>query len=109
MTSSTNGSGLRRILTLLGVLALALTGVVGLSPGKARAASSVEVFVGYADTLRAAATNFPTPWDGASSVVFAGCHTNCQFDAGAARVVNNSPVAVTVDSVKVKFGTCVFD
>src|SRR5882672_1135905 len=61
MTSSTIGSGLRRVLSLLGVLALALTGVMATSSGKARAASSVQVFVGYADTLRANAANFPTP------------------------------------------------
>src|SRR5512139_1536954 len=107
-TSSTISSGLRRILTLFTVVALALVGVA-VGSGKARAASNVQVFVGYADTLRASPTNFPTPWDGSPSTVFLGCHSNCSFDAGAVRVVNNSPVSVTVDSVKVKLSTCTFD
>jgi hypothetical protein len=71
--------------------------------------SEVQVFVGYADTLRANPGNFPTPWSGSPNVVFAGCTVNCTFDAGAVRLVNNSPLAVTVDSVTVKLGTCTFD
>jgi hypothetical protein len=73
------------------------------------AAASIDVSVGYADNLRANPEQFPTPWDGAPSVVFAGCHANCTFDAGAARFINNSPVAVTVDSVLIKLSTCTFD
>jgi hypothetical protein len=78
--------------------------------GQASAAPpSLDVFVGYADTLRANPTQFPTPWDGAPDVVFAGCHANCTFDAGAVRLVNNSPAALTLDFVHVRLSTCNFD
>jgi hypothetical protein len=99
----------RRSLALLGVAALLLLAVVLSPPRPALAASNVQVFVGYADTLRANPAMFPTPWDGSPGVVFAGCHTNCVFDAGAARIVNNAPIAVTVNSIVVKLGTCTFD
>lgn len=89
--------------------ALALVGVVALPAAPAFAASNVQVFVGYADNLRADPANFPTPWDGAPQVVFAGCTPNCVFDAGAVRLVDNAPIAVTVDSVIVKLGTCTWD
>ncbi|MFD2420842.1 choice-of-anchor P family protein [Amycolatopsis pigmentata] len=90
---------------LLATLSMALpTATANAAPG-----SSIEVSVGYADNLRANPDHFPTPWDGAPGVVFAGCHANCTFDAGAVRFVNNAPVAVTVDSVKVKLSTCTFD
>src|SRR5689334_2090777 len=72
-------------------------------------AASLDVFVGYADNLRANPQNFPTPWDGAPDVIFAGCHVNCTFDAGAARFVNNSGVALTVDFVHIRLSTCTFD
>ena len=101
---------------LLGAALLALLGVltpaVSANAATARPAAdppAVQVFLGYADTLRANPNNFPTPWSGSPDVVFAGCTVNCSFDAGAARVVNSSPLAVTVDSVVIKFGTCVFD
>ena len=91
-------------LTLLGmVLPLA-----NAAPAQA-APPSLDVSVGYADTLRANPAQFPTPWDGAPGVVFAGCHANCSFDAGAARFVNNSPLAVTLDFVHVRLSTCTFD
>lgn len=102
-------AALRRLLAYLGVLALALTGVTVAAAGPAHAASNVQVYVGYADTLRANPVNFPTPWSGAPNTTFLGCTVNCSFDAGAVRVVNNSPVSLTVDSVKVKLDTCVFD
>jgi hypothetical protein len=89
--------------------ALALIGVVALPAAPAFAASNVQVFVGYADNLRANPANFPTPWQGSPSVIFAGCTPNCTFDAGAVRLVNNAPIAVTVDSVIVKVSTCTFD
>ena len=98
---------LRKPLTFLGVLALALMSVF-LPAVKANAASNVQVFLGYADNLRADPANFPTPWAGSPGVVFQGC-TGCTYDSGAIRVVNNSPLPVAVDSVVVKFGTCVFD
>lgn len=102
-------TGLRRVLALLGMLALALAGVVGVSPGRAAAASNVQVFLGYADNLRANPANFPTPWDGSPGVTFDGCHGGCTFDGGAARFVNDSPVSVTIDSVQIKLSTCTFD
>ncbi|HZU58716.1 MAG TPA: Ig-like domain-containing protein [Actinocrinis sp.] len=89
--------------------ALALIGVVALPAAPAFAAANVQVFVGYADNLRANPANFPTPWDGSPSVDFAGCTPNCTFDAGAVRLVNNAPIAVTVDSVIVKVSTCTWD
>ena len=105
--------GLRKALAFLGMLALTLTALVAGAPARAAsgapAASSVQVFVGYADTLRASPANFPTPWDGSPGLTFAGCHGSCTFDGGAVRFVNNSSVSVTVDSVKVKLSTCTFD
>lgn len=97
-----------RLVALLAA-ALALTGVVALPAAPAFAASNVQVFVGYADNLRANPADFPTPWAGSPSVVFDGCTPNCTFDAGAVRIVNNAPIAVTVDSVVVKVSTCTFD
>ena len=94
---------------MLVTAALAFAGVVALPAAPALAASSVQVSVGYADNLRANPTNFPTPWAGSPSVVFEGCTPNCTFDAGAVRLVNNAPIAVTVDSVVVNVSTCVFD
>jgi hypothetical protein len=100
-----------RLLMLLGAALLVVLGMVtpARSANAAPAASEVQVFVGYADNLRAAPNNFPTPWSGSPNVVFAGCTVNCTFDAGAVRLVNNTPLAVTVDSVKVQLSTCVFD
>lgn len=96
-------------LAALVTAALALIGVVALPAAPAFAASNVQVLVGYADNLRASPVNFPTPWEGSPSVTFAGCTPNCTFDAGAVRIVNNAPIAVTVDSVVVKVSTCTFD
>jgi hypothetical protein len=96
------------LLVLLGVLVPA----VAANATTARPAanpSEVQIFVGYADTLRASPNNFPTPWSGSPNVVFAGCTVNCTFDAGAARFVNNTPLAVTIGSVQIKLSSCVFD
>jgi hypothetical protein len=102
-------STLPRWLASLVAAALAAAAVVALPAAPASAASSVQVFVGYADNLRANPTSFPTPWNGSPQVTFAGCKPNCTFDAGAVRLVNNTPIAVTVDSVVVKVSTCVFN
>jgi hypothetical protein len=99
----------RRWLAPLVALALAAAGAVALPAAPAFAASDVQVFVGYADNLRADPGQFPTPWYLSPSVLFEGCTPSCTFDAGAVRLVNNSPVAVTVDSLIVKVSTCVFD
>ena len=104
-----------RLLMMLGAALLVVLGMVtpamsaNAAPRPAPAASEVQVFVGYADTLRANPVNFPTPWSGSPDVVFAGCTVNCSFDAGAVRIVNNTPLAITLDSVKVQLSTCVFD
>jgi hypothetical protein len=103
---------LPRLFAWLGMALLSILTVVAAPARPAHAAAqpaSVDVFVGYADTLRANPANFPTPWDGSPDIVFAGCHANCSFDAGAARFVNNSPVAVTIDSVVIRLSTCAFD
>jgi len=76
----------------------------------ATAASGIGVFVGYADSTRANATNFPTPWSGSPNITFEGCPptASCTFDSGAVQVVNNSGVPVTVNSVAVHVGSCTF-
>lgn len=105
-----------RLLMMLAATLMVLLGVVipavSANATTARPAadpSEVQVFVGYADNLRANPANFPTPWSGASNVVFAGCTVNCTFDAGAARLVNNTPLPVTIDSVLISISTCTFD
>ncbi|WP_225847043.1 choice-of-anchor P family protein [Streptomyces sp. HPF1205] len=120
-------SPLRAIPAVLGIMALVLAALVASPLTRAQAAtgtghaaakprpaataasSSLDVFVGYADNLRADPANFPTPWDGSPGVIFAGCHGGCSFDGGAVRFVNNSPAPVTLDSVRVRLSTCVFD
>jgi hypothetical protein len=69
---------------------------------------SVNVYVGYADSLRSSPTNFPTPWNGDTGVTFEGC-TGCAYDAGAVRVVNTSGATETIDSVTVTIDTCTYD
>src|SRR5262249_35771985 len=78
----------------------------------AGATSSVSVFVGYADNLRADPANFPTPFGDDAGVVYEGCEpvASCTFDASAARVVNNSSNAITIDSVTIQFTAgCLYD
>ncbi|ACU74816.1 Ig domain protein group 1 domain protein [Catenulispora acidiphila DSM 44928] len=108
MMSATT-TGLRRALAFLGMLALACAAVVVGPAGRAHAAANVAVQVGYADNLRANPNNFPTPWEGAPDVTYGGCTGGCTFDAGAVRLINNTGVNVSVDYVKVSFGTCVYD
>jgi hypothetical protein len=102
------GSGSRALSALLGA------GVLGLSwalaPLPVSASSAVTVYVGYADTVRADAQNFPTPWDGSPNTTFAGCSGQppCTFDAGAVRVVNDSAGAVTVNAVAIHLDTCTY-
>lgn len=89
--------------------ALALLGVSFIGTATASAAGQgVQVYVGYADTLRPDPANFPTPWSGSPNVIFDGCTTSCSFDAGAVRIVNNSTTAQTVDSISVTLSTCTF-
>ncbi len=102
----------RLVLTLVtlilpaAALAVSLAGITHLAT--ARAAGTVGVFVGYADSLRSSPTNFPTPWAGSPGVTFEGCQppSLCTYDAGAVRVVNNTNATVTVNSVAVHVDTC---
>jgi hypothetical protein len=98
-----------RWLAVLVTGALAFTGVVAVAAAPASAASGVQVYVGYADTLRANPTNFPTPWDGSPGVTFDGCAGSCSFDGGAVRIVNGTGLSQTVNSITVTFGTCTWD
>lgn len=101
-----------RWLAALVTFALGLVGVTGVlaaSAGPAAAAvPGIQVYVGYADTLRANPTNFPTPWSGSPNVVFAGCTVSCSFDAGAVRIVNDSTTSQTINSISVSLSTCTF-
>lgn len=98
-----------------GLLALAavLAMVLAMAPA-ASAQSSLQVYVGYADSERGSAANFPTPWYDASNsqVIFQGCHptASCKYDGGAVMLVNSSASTVTVNSVKVEYSAaCVYD
>ena len=63
-----------------------------------QSASSLPVFVGYADNLRVNG-NFPTPWAGAPNTLFLGGCTS--VDAGAIRLDNPGAAPLTIDSVVV--------
>ena len=102
-------TALPRWFAVLTTAALAASGVVAATAAPASAAAGVNVYVGYADTLRADPANFPTPWSGSPGVHFSGCTTSCSFDAGAVRIVNDTNQVETVNDVQVKLSTCVFD
>jgi Bacterial Ig-like domain (group 1) len=94
----------------LGLMAT-MTGLGVLAPQAARASGGVEVFVGYADTLRANPAHFPTPWEGSPGVVYQGCSPStgpsaCSFDAGAVRFVNNTGAPVSITGITVNVSTC---
>jgi hypothetical protein len=98
------------LVTTLGILSIAAA-VSTAVPVAAQ--SGIQVFVGYADSLRADATNFPTPWVGSPNTIFYGCSpasacTFAVYDAGAVRVVNNTGSAVTVNAIAVHVDTCTF-
>ena len=95
------------VAVLLCILALG-TAVTSATP--ASAASGIGVWVGYADSLRAEATSFPTPWLGSPNTAFDGCTpaTTCTYDAGAVRVVNNTGSTVTVNAIAVHISTCTY-
>jgi hypothetical protein len=96
-----------RLTAVSAAAALAMIAVAAIA-SPAHASSGVDVYVGYADNARAAAKNFPTPWDGSPGVTFEGCTGNCTFDAGAVRIVNNSGSPVRIDSVAIKISSCTF-
>jgi hypothetical protein len=88
----------------------AVAGVFGSAASIAQAAGAVDVYVGYADNLRATPANFPTPWSGSPGIVFKGCTSSCSWDSSAVRIVNNTSIDQTIDSVAVKFGaSCTID
>ncbi len=60
--------------------------------------SNLNVFVGYADDLRAGAS-FPNPWQGSPNVVYIG--SGLPIDAGAIRIDNTSSDPVRIDNVTV--------
>src|SRR5260370_3588948 len=82
--------------TLLSLALMAtMTGLGALRAPVARAARGVDVFVGYADTVRANPLQLPTPWEGSPSVMYQGCSPStgpsaCSVDPGAGRFVNNT-------------------
>jgi hypothetical protein len=92
---------------ILGILTITAT-LSAVVP--AAAASGVQVFVSYADSLRADPTNFPTPWSGSPGTVFYGCEpaADCVWDGAAVRVVNNSNSTITVNSIAVHVDTCTY-
>ena len=95
------------LVAILGILCVS-TAVSAAVP--AVASTGISVFVGYADSLRADPTNFPTPWVGSPGTVFSGCNPTsaCIYDAGAVRVVNNGSSTVTVDAIAVHVDTCTY-
>ncbi len=99
--------GRTALVAALGILGL-VTSVATAAP--AAASSNIAVYVSYADSVRADAVNFPTPWLGSPRTTFEGCApvTACEYDAGAIRIVNNSPTSVTVNAVTVHIDTCTY-
>lgn len=100
---------LRPLLLCIVCLTLFLTATVS-TTATARAAGGVDIFVGYADSLRANPTNFPTPWAGSSNTTFEGCQpaSACTYDAGAVRIVNNTSATITVNSIAIHIDTCTY-
>lgn len=62
-------------------------------------AAGLALYVGYADTVRASANTFPTPWSGSPNTTFIG--SGSPWDAGAIRLVNTGTTAIDVSSVSV--------
>jgi hypothetical protein len=85
-----------------GVAVLALAGVMtaGLPTGAARAAN-INVYVAYADNLRASGF-FPTPWIGSPGVVSQSPAAET-FDSGAIRIDNTTASPITVSNLSVFF------
>jgi hypothetical protein len=90
---------------LLGTAASA----VAASLTQVMAASSISVFVGYADSARVGG-EFPNPWNGSPNVTFDGCSPQaaCTFDGGALRIRNDNTTSVSVDQVSVHIGDCLY-
>ena len=101
------GKARTALVAVLGILGL-VTSVSTAIP--AAASSNIGVFVGYADSLRADAVNFPTPWAGSPRTTFEGCLpvSTCEYDGGAIRVVNNSGNTVRVNAIALHLDTCTY-
>jgi len=97
-----------RLATVVGFGALLLGSVI--VTAVPAAASGIGVYVGYADSTRANAINFPTPWAGSPTTIYEGCApvSACVFDAGGVRIVNNTSASVTVDAIAVHVANCTF-
>lgn len=63
-------------------------------------ADSFNVFVGYADNLRASGF-FPAPWLGASGVVSQTPSSGITFDSGAVRIDNTGATSISITNFKV--------
>jgi hypothetical protein len=84
-----------------------LFGILG--AGVAHASPGYNVYVGYADNLRANPASFPTPFDTAPGITREGDPSSTQLDSGAVRIVNSSGTTETVNSVTVDVGSSHFD
>ena len=94
------------------IVLICLIGVLPVVPAAPAGASGfVNIFVGYADTLRGASAQFPTPWEGSPGVTYQGCSpsADCSFDAGAVRIENGTEASQTITDVKVNVDTCTYD
>ncbi len=69
-------------------------------------ADSLQVWVGYADSLRPSGF-FPNPFAGAPGVVYSGLSTTFSLDSGAVRIDNtgSSPLTITDLTVTLNPGT----
>jgi hypothetical protein len=94
---------------LRGTLLLTAIALVTLGATASGAAAQLNVYVGYADTLRAHPSHFPTPWAPSVHVYGTKCSKKQACDNSTIRLVNNSKKTVTVKSVVVKFSTCTFN
>jgi hypothetical protein len=98
----TPGVRRRRQISELGLSLLLIASLVSaagiVASPPASAATSVNVYVAYADNLRASGF-FPTPWKGSPNTLFIGAGPT--FDAGAIRLDNPTGVPLAVDNVSV--------
>lgn len=112
MTRTTGVLGMRatRLMVLLGIACLAVLTAAAAPARNAFAAQDIQLFLGYADNDHHVPSMFPTPWANTPNVIFQGCaQSSCVLDSGAARLVNNTPVTVRVDSVVIRYDTCTYD
>jgi hypothetical protein len=106
-----SSSVLRRSRAIVGLFVLVAAAITGAAVNQRQVlAAGVDVYVGYADSLRASPTNFPTPWAGSPNTTFEGCQpaSSCSYDGGAVRIVNNSASPITVNAVAVHVDTCTY-